>query len=264
MNRLCACAAILLAASSCDTSKNVAYLQDIDTNVVDAVDSEHGITIQPKDMLSIVVTSKNPELSAMFNLPTVSYQSGSEITAGESTAQQLMGYVVDEEGFIDFPVIGKIKVSGMNRWELQDKIKNEISGRNLLKDMVVTVEFMNLCVAVLGEVNTPGRYAIERDRTTILDVLSQAGDLTIYGNRTNVMVMRKEGDTQRIYSLDLTSGSNIYSSPAYYVQQNDVVYVEPNSVRARQSTVNGNNVRSTAFWISLASLLTSVAILVFN
>ena len=107
MNRLCACAAILLAASSCDTSKNVAYLQDIDTNVVDAVDSEHGITIQPKDMLSIVVTSKNPELSAMFNLPTVSYQSGSEITAGESTAQQLMGYVVDEEGFIDFPVIGK-------------------------------------------------------------------------------------------------------------------------------------------------------------
>ena len=135
---------------------------------------------------------------------------------------------------------------------------------NLVKDPVVTVEFMNLCVAVLGEVNTPGRYAIERDRTTILDVLSQAGDLTIYGNRTNVMVMRKEGDTQRIYSLDLTSGSNIYSSPAYYVQQNDVVYVEPNSVRARQSTVNGNNVRSTAFWISLASLLTSVAILVFN
>ena len=86
LNRLCACAAILLAASSCDTSKNVAYLQDIDTNVVDAVDSEHGITIQPKDMLSIVVTSKNPELSAMFNLPTVSYQSGSEISAGESTA----------------------------------------------------------------------------------------------------------------------------------------------------------------------------------
>ena len=105
---------------------------------------------------------------------------------------------------------------------------------------------------------------VDRDRLTILDALSMAGDLTIYGNRSKVMVLRQEGDVQRVYGLNLTSGEHIYSSPAYYLQQNDVVYVEPNEVKARQSTVNGNNVRSTSFWISLASLLTSVAILIFN
>ena len=123
---------------------------------------------------------------------------------------------------------------------------------------------MNLCISVLGEVNNPGRFNIDRDRVTILDALSMAGDLTIYGNRFKVMVMRQEGDVQRVYGVNLTSGKQIYTSPVYYLQQNDVVYVEPNEVRARQSTVNGNNVRSTSFWISLASLLTSIGILIFN
>ena len=135
---------------------------------------------------------------------------------------------------------------------------------NLVKDPVVTVEYLNLCVSVLGEVNNPGRYNIDRDRTTILDVLSMAGDLTIIGNRTNIMVMRQDGKNQRIYGIDLTQGNNIYSSPAYYLQQNDVVYVEPNDVRIRQSTVNGNTVRSTSFWISLISLAMSVAVLITN
>ena len=143
-------------------------------------------------------------------------------------------------------------------------IKNELIKENLVKDPVVTVEFANLCISVLGEVNSPGRFSIDRDRLTILDALSMAGDLTIYGNRSKVMVLRQEGDVQRVYGLNLTSGEHIYTSPAYYLQQNDVVYVEPNAVKARQSTVNGNNVRSTSFWISLASLLTSVAILIFN
>ena len=220
-----------------------------------------GITIQPKDMLSIVVTSKNPELSAMFNLPTVSYQSGSEITAGESTAQQLMGYVVDEEGFIDFPVIGKIKVSGMNRWELQDKIKNEISDRNLLKDMVVTVEFMNFKISILGEVKTPGSYSIEGDKVTILEAISMAGDLTIYGQRDNVYVIREDGDERTTYKIDLRSTS-LFDSPAYYLKQNDIVYVQPNKVRAGQSTINENNMKSVTLWMSIASLLSSIGVLI--
>ena len=165
---------------------------------------------------------------------------------------------------IDFPVLGKIHVAGMKREEIAECIKNELIKENLVKDPVVTVEFANLCISVLGEVNSPGRFSIDRDRLTILDALSMAGDLTIYGNRSKVMVLRQEGDVQRVYGLNLTSGEHIYSSPAYYLQQNDVVYVEPNEVKARQSTVNGNNVRSTSFWISLASLLTSVAILIFN
>ena len=152
----------------------------------------------------------------------------------------------------------------MKREEIAECIKNVLIKENLVKDPVVTVEFANLCVSVLGEVNNPGRFSIDRDRLTVLDALSMAGDLTIYGNRNKVMVLRQEGEVHRVYGLDLTSGNHVYTSPAYYLQQNDVVYVEPNAVKARQSTVNGNNVRSTSFWISLASLLTSIGILIFN
>ena len=182
------------------------------------------------------------------------------------TSQGVSGYTVDANGEIDFPVLGKIKVAGLQREDIAKYIKQELISRNLVKDpvVIVTVEFMNLCISVMGEVNTPGRFSIDRDRVTILDALSMAGDLTIYGNRSKVMVMRQEGDTQRVYGVNLTSGAHVYSSPVYYLQQNDVVYVEPNHVKARQSTVNGNNVRSTSFWISLASLLTSVAILIVN
>ena len=178
--------------------------------------------------------------------------------------QGVSGYTVDAHGDIDFPVLGKVHVAGMKRQEIAEYIKGELVRENLVKDPVVTVEFMNLCVSVLGEVNNPGRFSIDRDRLTVLDALSLAGDLTIYGNRYKVIVLRQEDDVQRVYGIDLTSGEHVYSSPAYYLQQNDVVYVEPNAVKARQSTVNGNNVRSTSFWISLASLLTSVAILIFN
>ena len=181
-----------------------------------------------------------------------------------STNQGVSAYTVDANGEIDFPVLGKIYVAGMKREEIAECIKNELMEENLVKDPVVTVEFANLCISVLGEVNSPGRFSIDRDKVTILDALSMAGDLTIYGNRSKVMVLRQEGDVQRVYGINLTSGEHIYTSPAYYLQQNDVVYVEPNAVKARQSTVNGNNIRSTSFWISLASLLTSVAILIFN
>ena len=149
----------------------------------------------------------------------------------------------------------------MKREEIASYIKNELISKNLVKDPVVTVEFMNLAISVLGEVSKPGRYNIDRDKITLLDAISMAGDLTIYGKRDNVYVMRNEGGKQTSYQVNLLSAQDVYSSPAYYLQQNDVIYVEPNSVRARQSTVNGNNVRSTSFWISLASLLTTITVL---
>ncbi len=123
---------------------------------------------------------------------------------------------------------------------------------------------MNLSVNVMGEVNRPGRYNIDKDHLTILDALSQAGDLTIYGKREKVLVLRNENGKQRVYGINLCSADHLYSSPVYYLQQNDVVYVEPNDTKARQSTVNGNNVRSTSFWISLASLLTTISVLIFK
>ena len=256
------------ALSSCGSSKQVVYFQDLKPGETEIKLPEvKAITVRPEDKISIIVNSRDPQLTDLFNLPFVSRQLGQTLRNGSTYTGSNQGvsvYTVDSDGKIDFPVLGKIYVAGMKREEIAEHIKGELIKENLVKDPVVTVEFANLCISVLGEVNNPGRFNIDRDRLTILDALSMAGDLTIYGNRYKVMVLRQEGDTQRVYGIDLTSGNHIYSSPAYYLQQNDVVYVEPNAVKARQSTVNGNNVRSTSFWISLASLLTSVAILIFN
>ena len=253
---------------SCGSSKEVVYFQDLRPGETEIKLPEvKAITVRPEDKISIIVNSRDPQLTDLFNLPYVSRQLGQSLRTNGVTVSSNQGvsvYTVDAEGKIDFPVLGKIYVAGMKREEIAECIKNKLIKENLVKDPVVTVEFANLCISVLGEVNSPGRFSIDRDRLTILDALSMAGDLTIYGNRSKVMVLRQEGDVQRVYGLNLTSGEHIYSSPAYYLQQNDVVYVEPNAVKARQSTVNGNNVRSTSFWISLASLLTSVAILIFN
>lgn len=257
----------MIMLSSCSSSKDVVYFQDLGPDQAEIkLPVSQAITIKPEDKISIIVNSRDPQLTDMFNLPYVTRQLGQSLRSDYSVGSNsgISGYTVDENGEIDFPVLGKIYVAGKTRQEIADYIKSELVRDNLVKDPVVTVEFMNLCIAVLGEVNAPGRFAIDRDRVTILDALSMAGDLTIYGNRTNVLVLRQEGGTQRVYAIDLTSGRQVYSSPAYFLQQNDVVYVEPNEMKARQSTVNGNNVRSTSFWISLTSLLTSVAILIVN
>ena len=253
--------------SSCGSSKQVVYFQDLKPGESEVrLPEVQAITVQPEDKTSIIVNSRDPQLTDLFNLPYVTRQLGQSLRTNYSTTTNsgISGYTVDANGEIDFPVLGKIYVMGKKREEIASYIKNELIRENLVKDPVVTVEFMNLCISVLGEVNTPGRFSIDRDRLTVLDALSMAGDLTIYGNRNKVMVLRQEDGVQRVYGIDLTSGEHVYTSPAYYLQQNDVVYVEPNAVKARQSTVNGNNVRSTSFWISLASLLTSVAILIFN
>lgn len=262
---LAACAALL---SSCATPKEVVYFQDLQqTDGTLAAVQAKEIRVRPDDKISIIVNSRDPQLTDLFNLPYVSRQLGQTLRSVTSTygqSQGVSGYTVDSDGNIDFPVLGKIHVEGMTREEIGRCIKDELVGQDLVKDPIVTVEFMNLTVSVMGEVAKPGRYAIERDRITILDALSMAGDLTIYGRRDAVMVQRMEGDTLQVYELNLVSGQDVYNSPAFYLQQNDLVYVAPNDVKVRESTVNGNNIRSTSFWISLGSLLTSVAVLITN
>lgn len=258
------------AAVSCSTPSKVTYFQDLrpgesEQKVIAATE----IKVRPGDKLSIIVNSRDPQLTQLFNLPYVTQQIG-QMSASKSsgsvsgTSQGISGYTVDEKGMIDFPVLGKIEIAGKNREEIASFIKGELLAKNLVKDPVVTVEYMNLCISVLGEVANPGRYSIDRDKVTLLDAISMAGDLTIYGKREKVLVLREEEGVQHVYGVDLCSAEYLYTSPVYYLRQNDVVYVEPNNVRARQSTVNGNNVRSTSFWISLASLLTTVAVLVFK
>lgn len=256
---LCLSAGIFLL-SSCATVKDIAYFQNKVVNQPEKIDKHAGIVIQPKDMLSIVVSSRNPELVTMFNLPVVSYQAGSEIVAGGG-AQRILGYVVDNAGCIDFPVLGPLEVAGMTRWELAEMIKTKLIKGGLLTDAVVTVEFMNFKVSVLGEVNAPGTYTIEGDKVTVLQAISLARDLTIFGMRENVSVIRERDGERTIYQINLCD-VNLFKSPAYYLQQNDIIYVEPNKEKARQSTTDDKTLRMTSIFVSGGSLVVSVATLV--
>ena len=254
---------MVLAAVSCSTPKEISYFQDLQPGVTElTITDPVEIKVRPKDKLSILVNAQDQKLTNMFNLPIVSQQIGQESTGSSGTSRGVSGYTVDTDGYINFPVLGKIRVEGMTREQIAEYLTGQLKEQELIKDPVVTVEFMNLGVSVLGEVNRPGRISINRDNLTILDALSEAGDLTIFGKREKVLVLRQENGKQRVYGINLCSADQLYTSPVYYLQQNDVVYVEPNDTKSRQSTVNGNTVRSTSFWISLASLITSIAVLI--
>jgi polysaccharide export outer membrane protein len=249
------CAAALLAGlTSCnpETYKKINYLQDVSGNTTMQMKVNQGIIIQPQDQLSIIVTSRDPRMATAFNLSVSTYYSGSELAANGSS-QHITGYIVSNEGDIEFPSLGKLHVAGLNRWELQDLIKDRLAETGLLKDAVVTVEFLNFKISVLGEVTSPGTYSVTGDKITILQALALARDLTIYGQRDNVQVIREQNGERQIYVLDLTN-SGIFDSPGYYLQQNDVVYVTPSKVRAGQGEINENYFKSGNFWISLASI----------
>lgn len=266
LKRLLAMMAIVAVAAGCSptTYLQIDYLQDLNSDASLNMKENMGIVIQPQDQLSIVVSSRNPELSAALNKPTASYQAGSEITSTTGGgAYRLLGYVVDNAGDIDFPMLGNIHVAGLTRWELQDKIKEHIISEGILLDPIVTVEFMNFRISVMGEVNSPGTYTVTGDKITLLGALALASDLTIFGRRDNVTVIREQNGKRNVYKVDLRN-SSLFDSPAYYLQQNDVVYVYPNSVRAGQSTINENYFKSGSFWISLSSVAITVTNLILT
>ena len=260
--------------ASCSSSKRIAYFQDLKPGESELFTSlsPHYIKVLPGDKITILINSREPQLAELFNLAITAKAIGTT-----SNNSGILSYTVDLEGYIEFPVLGAINVNGKTRAithtytsikvlgainvngktrkEIASLIKEELISRELLKDPVVTVEFANLCISVLGEVKTPGRYSIDRDKVTLLDAIGMAGDLTIYGKRDKVFVLRENGGTRYSYSVNLCSAEDLFSSPAYYLQQNDIVYVEPGNVRANQSTVNGNTIRSTYFWISVNSLI---------
>ena len=248
-------AALLLGLVSCnpETYKKINYLQDVEDNTTMSMKVNKGIIIQPQDQLSIIVTSRDPKMAAAFNLSVSNFYTGSELAASGGGSQRITGYVVSNEGDINFPSLGPLHVAGLNRWELQDLVRDMLDDSGLLKDAVVTVEFLNFKISVLGEVTSPGTYSVTGDKITILQALALARDLTIYGQRENVQVIREQNGKRQIYVMDLTN-SSIFESPAYYLQQNDVVYVTPSTVRAGQGEINENYFKSGSFWISLASI----------
>lgn len=256
--------ALVIMLSSCDMSKRITYFQDIQehhaaTGAEEQLGSE--IRLRPEDKVTVVVNTKVPELTALFNMPYISRQIGSTGETVTTTGNQgISAYTIREDGTIDFPVIGSIEAAGKTRTELAMHIKDQLIQNNLVTDAVVTVEYVNLRFSVMGEVRVPGTYNINRDHLTLLDALSMAGDLQINGRRDNVLVLRPnaEGDLTA-YTVDMTSFEAVHNSPAYYIHQNDYIYVEPNRKRANESTVNANTVTSASFWISFVSFLASMA-----
>lgn len=238
--------------SACNSTKEVVYLQDVVPLKQQDIERKYEVFIHEDDLLSIMVNSKDPELALPFNMPLVTYQIGSE-SPGQ---QRVLGYLVDTNGDIDFPILGKIHVAGLSRLELRDLIKEKLISGDYIKDPVVTVQFLNYKVSVMGEVARPGSFTITGDRITLLEALSMAGDLTIYGRRDRVAVIREENGKRTILFHDLRS-SDIFTSPCYYLQQNDIVYVEPNKAKAGQRDINQNN--SVSVWLSAVSVLAAVA-----
>ena len=243
------CMVVLLAA--CSAPKEVLYLQDISLIKEEAIDKSYEVIIHKDDLLAIIVNSKDPELALPFNMPLVSYQIG-----GQNVSQQrLVGYLVNQDGNIDFPILGEIHVEGLTRMQVTELIKKRLIEEELIKDPIVTVQFLNFKVSVIGEVGRPGPFDISGDRITLLEALSMAGDLTIYGRRDRVAVIREKDGKRSILYHDLRS-SDIFQSPCYYLQQNDIVYVEPNNAKTGQSRINSNN--SVGVWLSGVSVLASI------
>ena len=254
--------AVLLAVAlvGCNSSKRVVYDFNKD-EVVKTLASSGEIRIKPLDRLTVIVSSQNPELAAPFNAPS-SFNSLSSNPLGASTTSGLQSVqvrTVDENGDLEMPLIGKVNCSGKTRSELANAITKKIVDGGYINDAMVNIQFADMKVFVLGEVERPGQFDITRDKITVLEALAMAGDMTIYGNRENVTVIRSAGDKYETFELNFLKGDQM-SSPAFYLQQGDVVYVQPNKYKAATAEINQNR----TFWISIASTLITATSLVLT
>ena len=218
------------ALTSCYNSRKAVYFNNIQDTTISNTAATIEPVIQPNDLLNITVTSLNPEASMVFNTPNITMpvtatSTGTTPTSGYGTPQ-LMGYLVNSDGTIKFPVLGSIKAAGLTKRQLENLLTDTLASRKLLVDPIVTARFLNFRVTVLGEVARPTTLNVANERISILEALGLAGDLTIYAKRDNVLLIREEGDKKIIRRIDLNS-NEILLSPYYYLKTNDIVYVEP-------------------------------------
>ena len=255
---------LALVFTACSTPKNITYLQDLTEGQITQLAAYKGITLKPNDMVIIVVSTKTSELTNMLNLPFTSQIIGAPETASSAQSHGSSGYTLDSEGNIDFPMVGKIHLAGLTREEVAATVKRAIEEKNIASEPVVTVEFGNLRYSVLGEVGRVGSFNITRDKTSIIEALSNAGDLNLYGRRDSVFGYRQENGQQKTYALNLLNSQSLYGSPAYYIEQGDVIYVQPNNYRKRQSSANSSDVTTVSFWVSVFSAIATLSVLVFK
>lgn len=258
--RLLPCVVAIFLFVSCQSYKKVPYLQDVEA-VERTVQQEnlYDAKIMPKDLLTIVVSCTSPELAVPFNLTVASPASVATGNTQLSTQPVLQPYLVDNDGKINFPVLGELKVGGLTKKEAEQLIIEKL--KPYIKETpIVTVRMVNYKISVLGEVARPGTFTINNEKVNLLEALAMAGDMTVWGVRDNVKLIREDADgRQEIVILDLNSAETILS-PYYWLQQNDIIYVTPNKAKARNSDI-GN---STSLWFSATSVLVSLASLLVN
>ena len=247
--------------TACQSYKKVPYFQNVEVvNEAEQQEKLYDAKIMPKDLLTIVVSCTNPELAIPFNL-TVASNAGIAVSTSSYVTTQpvLQPYLVDNEGNINFPVLGELKLGGLTKREAEQLIIDKL--KPYMKETpIVTVRMVNYKISVIGEVTRPGTFTISNEKVNLLEALAMAGDMTVYGLRDNVKLIREDANgKQQIVTLDLNKAETILS-PYYWLQQNDIVYVTPNKAKARNSDV-GN---STSLWFSATSILVSIVSLLVN
>lgn len=262
-----AAAVVIAGMASCKSYMTVPYFQDVkdpmNMPVIKAQQST--LTVRPADRLNIVVSSSlTPEMSVCYNLPLQSNRIGAASGVASSSSYSTMPYIVDTNGNIDFPGVGKIRVAGMTREQIEDTVQDILIKNQLLNDAVVTCEVLNHYVNVLGDVRSPGRVQIEKDNITIIDALAKCGDMNVTAERQTVTVIRNVDGKQRVYNLDFTSAQDVYNSEAYYLLPEDVVYVNPNVTKQRTSMAVGNSWQTPSVYFSLTSIMLSVTTLIVS
>jgi polysaccharide export outer membrane protein len=234
--------------SSCVSKKDIIYFQN-DSIDQSKVSNSYKTIIKPDDLLQITITSQDIEAVRPFNLSAVTYAASTNSAIGVAQQQT---YLVDTNGEIEFPVLGKLKIGGLSRNETIELLKSKLSP-DYIKEPNINIKIANYKISVIGDVSRPGSYNIPNERITILDALALAGDVSISGKRNNIMIIREENNKKVQYFVDLRS-NYILTSPVYYLQQNDVVYVEPNYAKIQSASSNS----STSLFISLTGLIITI------
>ncbi|WP_272152012.1 polysaccharide biosynthesis/export family protein [Tenacibaculum aiptasiae] len=240
-------ALFMLTITSCVSKKEIVYFQNHEKNQ-SLLNNEYKIIFKPNDLVQITVSALDLEAVKPFNLPAVSYATTTNAVVG--TPQQ-QSYLIDRNGYIEFPLLGKIKIGGLSRHQAITLLKQKLSP-DYIKNPTINIKISNFSVTVLGDVKNPGKFIIPNERISVLEAIGLAGDLNISGVR-NIEVKREENNTIKTYKLDLRS-NKIFTSPAYYMQQNDIVYVKPNKAALQSASYNQN----TGLFISIGSVIISL------
>lgn len=254
MKKISLCFLYLMCLTSC-SKRNLTYLDNLPEQAVyiEKVETISPLKIKPDDLLRITVHSLNPDANALFNRGVIPSSLESEGDT-QSSGIQVQGYLVSREGYIDFPILGKINVGGLTKEEVKEKLISLLE--EYLKNPTVNIRFMNYQITIIGEVNRPSVLTIQSERVNILEALGMAGDMTAYGKRENVLIIREEEGTRTMARVNLNH-KEVLNSPYFYLQQNDIIYIEPTKSKRPEFA---NNLRIASIIISIISVVSLLLI----